>query len=71
MNKSMFLTCHTDNCENKDIPVPSPITDTDYCACGPCGQTITDITYSEESYEVFLPAFHALCDARHGIPGSN
>ena len=65
--KSMFFTCHTDGCENVDIPVPSPYVESDSYHCGPCGQVINDITYSDESYEVFLPEFHALCDERHGL----
>lgn len=65
----MLLTCHTIGCENQDIPIPSPILDVDSYACGPCAQTINDITYSEEPHEVFLPAFHALCDERHGVIG--
>lgn len=63
----MFLTCHTEKCINKDIPIPSPILDVDSYFCGPCGQAINDITYSEESYEMFLPEFHALCDELHGL----
>jgi hypothetical protein len=66
MYKSVLVTCHTPNCENVEIPVPLIFQDADYYACGPCGQTIEDVVFSEELYETFLPEFHALCDERHG-----
>jgi len=36
-----ICTCHTENCENKDIAVEL-IDPTNIVICGPCGQEITD-----------------------------
>jgi hypothetical protein len=47
------VTCHTEGCENEDIPLEMQLTWTDpdtgdtytvgSVSCGPCGQPITDI----------------------------
>lgn len=36
------VICHTDGCENAGVPITLPVADV--VVCGPCGQTITDIT---------------------------
>lgn len=35
------VTCHTEGCENENIPITFPCFDTVVCGC--CGQLITDI----------------------------
>jgi hypothetical protein len=40
--KNYSLTCNTDNCENKDIPI-NLATDAEMFMCGPCGQEIASV----------------------------
>ncbi len=42
------LTCHTEGCENKDIPIVLEIFADTYCSCGPCGNQITDVKKKEQ-----------------------
>ena len=49
--KNYSLTCKTENCPNKDIPIELA-TDADEFICGPCGQSIAlvvEIPMPEES----------------------
>lgn len=42
--KDYTVTCKTNGCMNKDIPItlPAPEINPNF-VCGPCGQSITDI----------------------------
>ena len=38
------VTCHTENCENKDITILlDAVKDNTYVVCGPCGIQIEDV----------------------------
>ncbi len=39
-----LLTCHTEGCDNADIPILVDMPVGGGAACGPCGQVITDIS---------------------------
>lgn len=39
----MYAICHTEGCGNAGIGMQVP-DDAESVACGPCGQTITDLT---------------------------
>lgn len=46
------LTCHTEGCDNADVPIEYDLTDPDTgqqmpAYCGPCGNRIEDITEQE------------------------
>jgi hypothetical protein len=38
------VTCHTENCENRDIPIPVEMVIGGTVICGPCANEITDVT---------------------------
>jgi hypothetical protein len=40
--KNYSLTCKTENCINKDIPIEFA-TDAEQFVCGPCGQSIASV----------------------------
>lgn len=40
---NVTVTCHSENCENKDISIDISIVDGSSVICGPCGVEITDV----------------------------